>query len=548
MLKVIGILLMGLTMISYAGEDEPLANAGAFKKALEQFNPSDVLSQFTAMPPEANINPTEHNDDLKNQGIALMQQNKTAHQLYTNEQTRTKAIANPLSPEMQYAEQLIEGSESVKDGGCVASPPKCSQTTTTKTCEDLAHYSPFSCETQLTVKINTKTHTVQRKVFGLRVQKPFDLAHCANSATLDCQSVEVKATWKGQIVDISQTQTCSNLMVSINGLIRAYDAVLDFTIHERVLEDVWDNSRCEALTQKVANSTCVLETSNPCFEPNATKIIEGIPVQRACWGSAMQYQCLESRESSCAPLIHQGCIQTLSSCATEAWGVCTRYSQTFECVETTCIPQPDICMHSLPCMGGECDTTQSEESHDMGEGVTRLGALAGVASEVANKQIAAGDAHIFAGEVIECEKYMLGSRNCCSDSGWADWVIHCPQKMQILHHAKEENRTVYLGDYKDGLLDSNHHYVYCLFPTKLASIIQIEGRGNQLSIPFGNAEHPNCSGITPLQLEHIDFERLNLAPIEKELIDRYQTPDLNTTSQAQQAHVEQMNREGRAHD
>ncbi len=312
MAKTIGIFMWLLSACLCAEPSAPLATADAFKHALEQFKPGEVLQGFTQTPAEIRLNPTENNDGLKGQGLSATTQNETANQVYTQYNTRTKAIQNLNSPEMQIAEQLIEGSSDMKEG--------------------------------------------------------------------------------------------------------------------------------------------------------------------------------------------------------------------------------------------DCDTTKNEESHDMSEGASRLGALAGVASEVSTNQIGEGMAKIFSGSAMNCKSYPLGFRDCCTDSGWGDWVKNCPSDMQALQKAKDEARVVSLGKYKKHKLDLEYHHAYCIFPTKLSAIIQKEGRKAQLHIPFGKAKSPDCRGITPQELEHINFSKLNLSPIEQELMSRLHVPDSGTASTLNQAHIERLNQQGQDHD
>lgn len=551
--------LMGLILTSFVAQGSALTDGEAFKKALEQFNPSSALKDFTDTPKESYIKPSEHEDALKNQGRDVMQTTDALHEVYTSANTRTKAIPNPMSPEMRYADKLIETSERVKEGGCYEPPPVCTNRTTQQTCADIQHFSSETCGRHLVVKREAITHSVSRWILGLNLHDTIDLAQCDAGRTWDactsqnevhvgpdCQSVNIMAVWKGKPIDITHDQTCSHLSMTVKENIRGYGAELQITVIEHALKDIWEGTSCDSLQKKAADATCVFEKGDACLSPNATNMIDGVSVTRACWGEAMQYQCLTGHESTCENL--QNCTQTLSTCVEQAFGVCVRFENTFECTKTSCIPQPEVCTPILPCTDGACDKTHAEESVDLGEGVSKLGAMVGTASDVALNQIKDSEPRIFEGKVMQCEKFMLNSRNCCSDSGWADWVIHCPQSMQELHKAKDENRVVYLGDYKDGLLDTDHHYVYCIFPSKLSSIMQIEGRLGQLHIPFGEPKEPHCGGISPLQLEHIDFGKLNLSPIEQDLINRTQTPDFTKTLEAQEAHVQQLNQEGKSHD
>jgi hypothetical protein len=202
---------------------------------------------------------------------------------------------------------------------------------------------------------------------------------------------------------------------------------------------------------------------------------------------------------------------------------------------------------SVGCGMGECDASSSESSTDQGEGIARLGALAGVAEQVAEQQVRSGAPSIFTGSAYECKKYPLGFRDCCTGSGWGDWIKHCPSSMQALQLAKAENRAVYLGSYKRHKLGAQH-YAYCIFPSKLGGIIQVQGRGGQLGISFGMAKYPNCRGITPEELERINFSTLDLSLIQQELIAKMALPNSGVVSGANQAHVELLKEQGRSHD
>ena len=112
----------------------------------------------------------------------------------------------------------------------------------------------------------------------------------------------------------------------------------------------------------------------------------------------------------------------------------------------TLLENPDVVLdEKIGCADGSCDGSQPDISNDIQEGVSRLGVLAGTASDASANKVKSGIAAIFTGNAKECKKYPLGFRDCCSDSGWGDWVKHCPQDLQALQQAKHENRVVYLG-------------------------------------------------------------------------------------------------------
>ena len=537
----------------------PITTAGAFKQALGQLRPGDILPGFTENPPETNLSQLDR-QGLERRGLQASSKNETASRVISQSRTRERAYLNPNSPEMQIAGHLIEGGDSVKEGGCYKAPPICHTNISTHTCEDSTQYEEKRCLERLTVVVLSKTHAVTRIVSGL-VQEPYDLADCGRwtqnnfcthenevHVSPDCYAVSVRVTQDGRVIETSLNQTCTNLKFTLKTRLKGYFSKVDIVVTEYTAKDVLDTQSCQALKAQEDNGRCIFQFGEPCLEANVTKEINGFPIQRACWGKSMNYLCVSGTSSSCTSLINQGCAQTRSSCVEQQFGQCTSYSQTFECSEETCIPQPDICMPSLPCVDGSCDTTKNEESNDMGEGVSRLGALIGAASDVAKNQIDSGMAKIFAGDVVDCKSYPLGFRDCCTDSGWGDWVKQCPAHLQALQKAKDENRVVSLGKYKKHKLDLDEHHTFCVFPSKLGAIIQKEGRGAQLHISFGKAKHPVCRGITPEELEHINFEKLNLSPIEHDLVARLNQPDLGQSSAANQAHIERLNQAGRAHD
>ncbi|MDR0233432.1 MAG: conjugal transfer protein TraN [Zoogloeaceae bacterium] len=51
---------------------------------------------------------------------------------------------------------------------------------------------------------------------------------------------------------------------------------------------------------------------------------------------------------------------------------------------------------------------------------------------------------------------------------------------------------------------------WCCFPSKLARIIQEQGR-TQLGKPWGDPEEPDCSGFTEEEFQKIDFDKIDFS-------------------------------------
>ena len=59
---------------------------------------------------------------------------------------------------------------------------------------------------------------------------------------------------------------------------------------------------------------------------------------------------------------------------------------------------------------------------------------------------------------------------------------------------------------------------YCQFDSKLAQIVQQQGRNGQLHIGFGGASSPDCRGITVAELRGIDFNKLDFTNFMDDLM------------------------------
>ncbi len=204
------------------------------------------------------------------------------------------------------------------------------------------------------------------------------------------------------------------------------------------------------------------------------------------------------------------------------------------------------------CADGQCDGTAVELSDDINEGLSRLGTVAANAQEVADKQIGSGNPAIFTGQNYQCRIAVAGIGNCC---GGRARFLNCRAEEKALSLAITEGRAAKVGRYcavrKVGICWEEKES-WCFFSSKLAGIIQIQGRLNQLGINFGWAQmgsnKPNCRGITPEELARINFQALNLSAITQDFKNKMVVPNAAHQSQMNQAHVEQLNAEGRAHD
>jgi len=72
---------------------------------------------------------------------------------------------------------------------------------------------------------------------------------------------------------------------------------------------------------------------------------------------------------------------------------------------------------------------------------------------------------------------------------------------------------------------------YCQFDSKLAQIVQQQGRNGQLHIGFGAAKSPDCRGITQTELQQIKFDNLDFSNFFEDLQNNQNIPDNNALTE-----------------
>ncbi|HDR2357192.1 TPA: conjugal transfer protein TraN, partial [Enterobacter roggenkampii] len=99
---------------------------------------------------------------------------------------------------------------------------------------------------------------------------------------------------------------------------------------------------------------------------------------------------------------------------------------------------------------------------------------------------------------------------------------------KALGKAKQNKLTVSIGEFcsKKVLgvcLEKKRSY--CQFDSKLAQIVQQQGRNGQLRIGFGKASKPDCRGITQDELQKINFEALDFSNFYDDLQKNQNIPE-----------------------
>lgn len=298
-----------------------------------------------------------------------------------------------------------------------------------------------------------------------------------------------------------------------------------------MMTEYWQNN-CAAYEQKAQDKICYPQGRESCSTGKQTRDISGMLITRDCWQKQLNFICGQApSDNNCGGLRAQGCEQINSSCQTLlSNGLCAVHLQTFQCANKICPPDmKEACGGEAPfCLEGNCAKGDYQPSPDFNKAIAGLSGAAAASKDFDTRTI-------FRGNRKDCRKDFVDFSNCCADSGWGHDIglASCSEGEKELGRAKEAKLCHEIGSYcSDEVLGFcvEHSKSYCCFNSKLARIIQEQGRG-QLGIYWGDAEHPNCRGLTPEELQRVDFSRIDFSEFYADIQSKQHLPDIAKTQQ-----------------
>lgn len=155
-MKQFGFILFGFlftALVSAQNQNDALHARDEALRALKGFNPAIVLKGYTANPGESALQPQEGSNALSAAGLNALKDNGMANDVYNQAGHRAKVQSNPASPEMQYAERLLENPDGILDGACYKQAGVCKSQSIIKTCDESVHYTNSSCKDTLNVLV-----------------------------------------------------------------------------------------------------------------------------------------------------------------------------------------------------------------------------------------------------------------------------------------------------------------------------------------------------------------------------------------------------------
>ncbi|EMM1636292.1 type-F conjugative transfer system mating-pair stabilization protein TraN [Enterobacter hormaechei] len=274
-----------------------------------------------------------------------------------------------------------------------------------------------------------------------------------------------------------------------------------------------------------------------CIEPGSTKtvVVDGVsyPVTQACWKYKDTYMTQAADNGTCKTYMNNpACTLASRTCAftAEDGSGCLHEYATYSC-ETRTSGQVMICGGDTFCLDGDCERAQNGKNNDFAPVVSALAALAAAGKDVA--AINSVNVRAFTGSAKFCKKFAAGFSNCCKDGGWGQDVglARCSSEEKALGKAKENKLTVSIGEFCSKKVLGvclEKKRCYCQFDSKLAQIVQQQGRNGQLHIGFGKASSPECRGITQTELQQIKFDKLDFSNFFDDLQKNKKIPDNDT--------------------
>ncbi len=495
---------------------------------------------------------------------------------------------NMQSNRMQQLNQIAEHGDEIMQGKdtqqttCSLKPKQCTYSWQEKTCRTGKQLGRMSCIQQLHIDLLPyKTESYSLYLRGSLRKTPYKIQvdwsapnTCKQGKTPcyilykdgkealpaslspDCAMVKLGLSDSKGYVTLQDKPTCqkSGFSLSVGKCSFGYCTVpythsISLTWEVFQGQEYWDN-QCDSLVHQEHEGLCHLKEAPFCTEPNQTHLIGEIPYTRACWKKKAVYECGHSDTHLCDTLKTQGCEQINSSCVEQHAGLCQLFEQRYQCPMNECTDNQLICGQEAFCLDGNCSLHEYAPS-DETDFKRALSALS--AASEASKEFDSTSQYLFKGQKLECSDDIAGIKNCCRDSGWGIDLnlLHCSDKEKQLGKAKENKLVVATGQYcykrikfPGGSKCISTHKTYCVFQSKLARIVQVQGRYQQLHIDFGQGKHSNCAGITAQQLQLIHFESIDFSEFYQDIQNRQKQPDWQQTTNGISQRIQDFYKQG----
>lgn len=311
-----------------------------------------------------------------------------------------------------------------------------------------------------------------------------------------------------------------------------------------IVKSTW-KSDCEPL-KTLGNEGYCKVISRRCIDdkPQLMEVAPGVvhEVTQTCWTYETTYSCAGiSQHDTCKDLRERGCVQKSSKAHRQVGKYVVEYEQTMECNphRAKLKSSKDDALKPF-CLDGACTKVEWAPNEDMAEALSKIAML----SEV-SKNMDSQNMQIFQGGKEACREAVAGFRSCCgSGKGWGKSFGHgCNEHEKKLAIWRDENKCHEVGTYcsqreKITGICLEKKTSFCCFPTKMAALVQKAGH-EQLGKGWGDAEHPNCAGLSLDDITKIDFNKIDLTPLlHEQYAKTMKEPDLKNVGNQMKQSIE----------
>lgn len=281
-----------------------------------------------------------------------------------------------------------------------------------------------------------------------------------------------------------------------------------------------------------------VKMSEVCSDPGGTRSVtvggKAYSLYSDCWGYTTQWNVFEDDTNTCRAYIdNPNCSEGTRTCTQKIGNLCVYSQLTYQCAHTV-KSTGYVCGSEFYCSDGSCSAMQAGQNQNFEAAVSQLAALAAAGKDFAGMD--PNSVTAFTGKAMACRKSAAGFSNCCKSGGWGQsaGLAHCNTEEKEIGTGKEKKLVVKVGSYcskkvlgvclqqKEG---------YCVFDSKLARIVQEQGRRDQLGISFGSGESPDCRGIKVAELQGIKFDHIDFSDFYDDLNSNIKLPDQDALNQ-----------------
>ncbi len=256
----------------------------------------------------------------------------------------------------------------------------------------------------------------------------------------------------------------------------------------------------------------------------ASKTLHGKQMAKQCWKERLSFLYQFPSTHECEALKSKFCTQISQRCLQDSPFGCALWEFTFQCFDEVHKQFVSVDVNDLYGFKEYMQEASFSPNRSFAQVAAKLAVFDEAKKEIEKAEsLDASTLEIFQGERFMCSKSVADHLlyDCCFRyAGLAKQMglSKCTADEVSLADRREQGLCHYVGSYEEkvlGLWKSRDEHVFCCYPSKLARLVQEEGR-KQLGMSWGTPEHPQCGELSFDLLAKLDFTQMDL----KELCDQ----------------------------